>query len=124
MDLAIDRLNDGEWIHVFPEGGVNMERKIKRLKWGVGRIIAEAKVSPTILPFYVHGMEKVLPNEPPYIPQIGKNVSVHIGKPFKLTELKDRLIKNNASEVEKRKAITDAIQEKFHNLQIRYGDER
>ncbi|CAH3169949.1 unnamed protein product [Porites evermanni] len=34
MEVALERLNQGEWIHIFPEGAINMNDAIKRLKWG------------------------------------------------------------------------------------------
>lgn len=58
IDFCIERLSEGEWIHLFPEGRVNMERKqMLRLKWGVGRMIADLDqiVTPIVLPFWSVG---------------------------------------------------------------------
>ncbi len=56
IDFAIDRLNNGDWVHVFPEGKINMERKeLYRLKWGIGRIISECKSPPIVIPFWHTG---------------------------------------------------------------------
>lgn len=54
VDFCIDRMdNYGDWIHMFPEGKVNMEGKgLLRLKWGVGRMIADLKKVPIVLPFW------------------------------------------------------------------------
>ena len=53
VDFVIDRLNEGDWLHIFPEGKVNMERKqLYRLKWGIGRIVSELNVPPLIVPFW------------------------------------------------------------------------
>jgi monolysocardiolipin acyltransferase len=57
VDFAIERLDEGDWVHVFPEGRVNMERQdIYRLKWGIGRILAECKKPPILLPFWHTGL--------------------------------------------------------------------
>ena len=47
--VAILKRRNG-WMHVFPEGRVNKDsyRRYLRLKWGIGRMMAEAK--PTLLP--------------------------------------------------------------------------
>lgn len=56
VDFAIERLDAGDWVHIFPEGRVNMERQgIYRLKWGVGRILTECRKLPLVIPFWHSG---------------------------------------------------------------------
>jgi 1-acyl-sn-glycerol-3-phosphate acyltransferase len=62
MDFAVDRLNEGHWLHLYPEGKVNVNKENMRIKWGVGRLIAECKVPPIIVPIYHFGMDSLLPN--------------------------------------------------------------
>lgn len=52
VDACIDKLHLGEWVHVFPEGKVNMEQEYIRFKWGVGRMIFESPVVPIIIPIW------------------------------------------------------------------------
>jgi monolysocardiolipin acyltransferase len=47
-------------------GKVNEEKSEMRLKWGVGRMICEAKVAPVVIPIYHQGMDSILPNRTPY----------------------------------------------------------
>ena len=52
VDFCIEKLNVGEWVHVFPEGRVNMAKENIRLKWGVGRLIFESKITPIVIPIW------------------------------------------------------------------------
>ena len=78
------KLNEGEWVHVFPEGRVWQEggtplrdpwgrwcsasgrcgdpwRKVGPPKWGVGKLVANATVTPLIVPWFHAGMSDVMP---------------------------------------------------------------
>ena len=37
-----------------------------RFKWGVGRLVADAHVTPIVIPIYHQGMDSILPNREPY----------------------------------------------------------
>lgn len=134
IDLCIEKLKLGHWVHVFPEGKVNMTKEDLRywmmgftsdyadhrqffsscrFKWGVGRIIYETPVLPIIIPIWHIGMETVLPNEPPYYLRLGKKLTYNFGKPIDLNAVMERLRTNPVSEEEARKIITDKIQEEM-----------
>ncbi|CAF3384658.1 unnamed protein product [Rotaria sp. Silwood1] len=119
MDFALKQVNQGGWIHIFPEGKVNLTKEPMRLKWGVGRLIAEANICPLVVPLYHLGMDSVLPNEEPYTLQMRKKVTIYVGEPLIFDELVQRMKKENRSLQEIRKAVTDIIQHELYKLKIK-----
>lgn len=116
MDFCIEKLAAGDWVHVFPEGKVNMLKENMRLKWGIGRLILESPVTPIVVPICHLGMDQVLPNEPPYRLKIRKKVTVNYGEPIDFSELLQELRASKANEMEARKVITDRIQQELLRL--------
>uniref|UniRef100_A0A1B0GBS5 Tafazzin family protein n=1 Tax=Glossina morsitans morsitans TaxID=37546 RepID=A0A1B0GBS5_GLOMM len=118
VDLCIQKLKLGEWVHVFPEGKVNMTKEEMRLKWGVGRIIYESPRVPIILPMWHEGMDNVLPNTEPYYLKFGKKVTLNVGKPIDLNDFIEDLKFRGVKEGVARKLITDRIQDVFRKLRL------
>ncbi len=108
VDFCMDKINRGQWVHVFPEGKVNLDKKPMRFKWGVGRLAENT----TLLPMWHLGMDEVLPNQKPYLPRILRKVTVLIGEPVSVEGLE-------GGEVERRKALTDRVQEAMKSLERR-----
>lgn len=114
VDICVQKVKLGHWVHVFPEGKVNMTKEEMRLKWGVGRIIYESSKVPVILPMWHEGMDEVLPNVEPYILKWGKKVTLNVGRPIDLNDFINDLKSRGVDEPEARKLITDKIQDVFH----------
>ncbi|KAL3286094.1 hypothetical protein HHI36_000607 [Cryptolaemus montrouzieri] len=119
VDFCIELLAEGHWVHVFPEGKVNMTKENMRLKWGVGRMIFEAPITPIILPIWHIGMDEVLPNEPPYYLHLRKKLTFNYGEPIDLTDMVKSLREKKVTEVEARKAITDFLQDELFKLKLK-----
>ncbi len=109
MDASLKKLNEGSWIHLFAEGKINMDHRRMRLKWGIARLLLEADVTPIVLPMWHHGMDDLLPNKRPYIPRMGKQISLVVGEPLDLSQEVSQLRKSNLTRVETRKQICDLI---------------
>ncbi|GAB2226222.1 hypothetical protein Droror1_Dr00022023 [Drosera rotundifolia] len=98
MNEALDRLNDGAWLHAFPEGKVFQEdAPIRRLKWGTASLIVRAPVTPVVLPVIHHGLHEVMPEKylfgrRPIIPLWSKHIKIVVGEPieFDLPDLRQR----------------------------------
>ncbi|CAG2192183.1 TAZ [Mytilus edulis] len=116
MDFIIEKINNGDWTHIFPEGRVNIDKSFIRFKWGVGRLVAEAKKIPIVLPMYHVGMDDILPNNKPYVPRIRKKVTLLIGQPMEFTEDVELMRHMKKTPTEIRKYITDKIQDEIYKL--------
>ncbi|CEF68711.1 Tafazzin [Strongyloides ratti] len=110
VDFSIDKLNEKEWIHIFPEGKV--ETRPIRIKWGIGRMVDECKEPPTIIPIWINGMDKVWPSTKPFYPRFGKTVKVIIGDPID-SSIYINKIPSDLKKIERRKILTDMLQEKL-----------
>ncbi|GAU96038.1 hypothetical protein RvY_07541 [Ramazzottius varieornatus] len=116
LEFMLSKLDAGEWVHIFPEARVNQEHQWLRMKWGVGRLIAETKSTPLLLPFHHQGMDSVQANRPPYTPTIGKNVTVLFGSLLDFKENVAQMISNNVSPRDQRELITKDIQKEMKQL--------
>ncbi|KAJ8472409.1 hypothetical protein ONZ51_g8533 [Trametes cubensis] len=104
IDTAIEKLNRGDWIHLFGEGKVNQESsdpnspnaaRLLRFKWGIGRIMMEAQKPPVIIPMWLTGFDKLMPEGRsfPYkfLPKPGVALSVTFGEPVPPQSIQEAL---------------------------------
>ncbi|KAJ8086203.1 Lyso-phosphatidylcholine acyltransferase [Marasmius tenuissimus] len=96
VETAIEKLNKGDWIHLFGEGKVNQpgtyttdikgRATLPRFKWGIGRILTSTALPPVVVPMWITGFDKVMPEERPfpfkYLPRIGARLTVSFGDPL------------------------------------------
>ncbi|RPD56830.1 acyltransferase-domain-containing protein [Lentinus tigrinus ALCF2SS1-7] len=104
IDTAIEKLNRGEWIHLFGEGKVNQDSgdfgnpnagRLLRFKWGIGRIMMEAQKPPVIIPMWLTGFDKLMPEgrSAPFkfFPRPGAALSITFGKPVPSQDIQNAL---------------------------------
>ncbi|KAI0776935.1 acyltransferase-domain-containing protein [Trametes elegans] len=104
IDNAIQKLNQGDWIHLFGEGRVNQDSsnpsspnagRLLRFKWGIGRIMMEAQKPPVIIPMWLTGFDKLMPEgrTAPYkfFPKPGAALSITFGEPVPAKDIQEAL---------------------------------
>ncbi|KAH3820762.1 hypothetical protein DPMN_122511 [Dreissena polymorpha] len=117
MNQILDKVNTGHKADImFVPGSVNEKKVRLRLKWGMSRIIADADVTPIVLPIYHIGLDTISPIKTPNWLRVGKTVTIVIGEPVDYTDEVTRMKECQMSSVEILKAITDDIEEKFYLL--------
>ena len=80
LAFLAERLREGQWVHIFPEGGRTRDplaRLSTPFKPGIGRLLDAAR--PIALPFYHYGMQRVLPVSS-RMPRPGHRVRVVFGE--------------------------------------------
>ncbi|KAI0667414.1 acyltransferase-domain-containing protein [Trametes maxima] len=104
IDTAVEKLNRGDWIHLFGEGRVNQDSsdpsssnaaRLIRFKWGIGRIMMEAQKPPVIVPMWLTGFDKLMPEGRPFpynfVPKPGAALSVTFGEPVPVSDIQEAL---------------------------------
>lgn len=131
MDEVVARLcapGYDNWVHIFPEGRVHqVAGEMRRLKWGVGRLVADPPITPIVLPMYIEGTKKLLDKNRPQ-PKLlsswhGERIAIYIGEPIDLSELvaeaKQEAMNapNAVDRIKTYRRVTSVIQEKMQELQ-------
>lgn len=81
---AADMLARGDWIHMFPEGGINPAppAHMRRFKWGISRLVLEPDPLPLVVPIYISGFEHAMPPDrtwPRVLPRAGADIRIAFG---------------------------------------------
>lgn len=113
MDVAAKRLGTGDWLHVFPEGRIHFNGKLGPFRWGLGKLICDARRNndgrdPIILPFYHSGMGDVMPMHS-VIPRVGAKVSVTIGHPIEVSDITCRCNQPGQDQQQVWKELTERL---------------
>ncbi|WFD07151.1 Lyso-phosphatidylcholine acyltransferase [Malassezia vespertilionis] len=88
LDNAVLELERGHWVHIFPEGLVNLSSStaLKPFKWGVSRLFLEPLEAPVVVPIWLTGFDQIMPNNrahPRWMPRRNADVSVTFGEPLR-----------------------------------------
>jgi monolysocardiolipin acyltransferase len=115
MNDSIKKLNQGDWIHIFPEGKVSKNGELMRFKWGIARLVVEAQESPLIIPIRVSGVDKIKPCNQ-FFPnfKLGMDFRMTVGDPFIIDRTKTINLRKNEQRIE----IMKEIEHKFKTIKI------
>lgn len=130
MDDSVARLNtpgSDNWVHIFPEARVHQAKdgKLRRFKWGVGRLVADPDVTPIVVPIHVEGTKLLLDenrtNRWGLSSYAGSHITIKIGEPLDFAELvaqaKEEATKTGTCDrVKTYRLITELIQKKVEEL--------
>lgn len=94
-----------------------------RIKWGVAKMIADARVPPIVVPIWHEGFEQILPNIPPYIPQVGKKVTIVYGDPIDTEVLLWEISREEEEEEEEERIGNDDLFKpaEEEKIKLKYG---
>ncbi|KAF8826456.1 hypothetical protein HHX47_DHR5000192 [Lentinula edodes] len=107
VDNAIEKLDQGCWVHLFGEGKVNQPDTyqkdengfavLPRFKWGIGRILSSTARSPIVIPMWITGFDKLMPEGRSfpfkYFPRIGARLSITFGEPLPLDQIRSTQVR-------------------------------
>ncbi|KAF8974690.1 acyltransferase-domain-containing protein [Flammula alnicola] len=105
VNTAIQKIDQGGWVHLYGEGKVNQPNTytldkqgracLPRFKWGIGRILMEANIPPVVIPMWLTGFDQLMPEGRSfpynYFPRIGARLSVTFGDPIPADEILEAL---------------------------------
>eukprot|EP01117_Protostelium_nocturnum_P010176 TRINITY_DN3639_c0_g1_i3.p2 TRINITY_DN3639_c0_g1~~TRINITY_DN3639_c0_g1_i3.p2 ORF type:complete len:252 (-),score=38.81 TRINITY_DN3639_c0_g1_i3:113-868(-) len=120
VDFAIKKLNEGKWVHMFPEGRIHNSEtfELYPFRWGVGRLVDESKKTPWILPIYIRGFNDVMNHGKAFIPRpFGKTVEIFIGEPIKDIEVVlDSLRKESSTKQQIYSKVTSNLEQRMKEM--------
>lgn len=119
MDIAISKLNQGGWVHIFPEGSRSRDggKTMGASKRGVGRLVLDADNIPMVVPFVHSGMQDIMPIGAS-IPRIGKTVTVVIGDPIYFDDLLNTEGAKRLSRGKLYDAVSSRISHRLRQLKV------
>ncbi|KAJ7591405.1 acyltransferase-domain-containing protein [Mycena floridula] len=101
IDVAIQKLDQGHWLHFYPEGKINQPSTyprdeqggayLPRFKWGIGRTLASTSNMPSIIPMWITGFDRMMPEGRrwpfKYLPRLRTHLTITFGAPLPAEEL-------------------------------------
>lgn len=118
IDWAVERLQMGDWVNLYPEGQVNKYNDWMRFYWGIGRMVYEAPKTK-ILPFFHLGLNEVYPPVGPHERTFrsDKAITMLWGEPISFeNEIEAHKATNFEDELSMIESITKRLQEILYKM--------
>lgn len=138
MEFAAGLLNNNQWLHLFPEGKVMRDQQQNVIsnkdkgyifKWGISKLILDyfysfksqdktSNKTLRLLPFYHLGLDEILPIGWPYVPRLGKQITIAIRpKVIEMNSVSlEELLKSRA--IFNRKAIKSESEDNIRRIKL------
>ena len=131
VHASAQKLRDGGWVHVFPEGAVHRasDGTTRSMKWGVAQMLLESSIgrtgaveprAPLLVPLYHRGMENVMPNTVG-VPGVGQKISVSVGAPIDVDDIVLQLQQGALPWPQARVAVMERIELSIAELKVRHN---
>eukprot|EP00466_Bigelowiella_natans_P021411 jgi/Bigna1/53559/estExt_Genewise1Plus.C_210051 len=120
MRYARQKLEHGDWIHLYPEGTRSRDggKTVRPFKIGVGKLVLDSTVPPAVIPFYHTGMHKVLPVKAKSL-RTGNQIHIMVGDPIFFDKAIEDHRKRGSTDMEIMIDITKQCEIALRELQIR-----
>jgi monolysocardiolipin acyltransferase len=124
MQLAVERLNKGDWIHLFPEGTRSLDGvHMSACKPGIGKLVCDAAKTPVVLPIYHRGLEKVM-GRGKALPSPGKSVHIIVGRPLHFDAMLAEHRQLGTSQEQVYAAVAERVGVALRQLEAQYEREQ
>ena len=107
---------------MFPEGRRSREGELRPFKIGVGRLVADPKRTPLVVPFYHCGMSQVLRRGETVPLTVGKQMHIEVGEPMDFSNLVRTMREKGIEETEIYRRIAKDIERAVSELRLRALD--
>jgi len=118
LQVAAEKLYDGGWLHIFPEGTRSADGQLGSMKIGIGKLVAAPPKPPVVVPFYHRGMDSFMPKGSSIPSLVGNKIDIIVGDPIYFDELIAEYKKNGSDDMIIYKAIATKVGEKLNELKL------
>eukprot|EP00762_Andalucia_godoyi_P005576 ANDGO_00501.mRNA.1 Tafazzin homolog len=107
-------VQQGEWLHIYPEGKVSQDGHIQRIRRGVARVIESDSVekTPILVPIFVVGIQDVVPLGT-WLPRPGRTVTLVVGPQIPLRDIVSQFCSGRLSREQYDTMISQRVEEQM-----------
>lgn len=105
-------VQQGEWLHLYPEGKVSQDGNIQRIRRGVARVIESESGEriPIVVPMYIAGVQDCVPLGT-WFPRPGRTITMIVGPEIPLNDIVSKFTVGSISREEYDSLVAQRVQE-------------